>query len=184
MRKVKPALLIASIIFIACRKQPAIPPAVVNEPENITKIQLTFVDSITNSSTAIFTWNDADGNGGNNPTIDSIKLKSNTTYYCNLTVLDESKNPAVDVSEEILEEGVDHQFFFQSTNQSIKLYYNDTDKNGNPIGLKTKWRTSAESISKMNIFLKHQPGVKAPSPGDKNAGSSDIDITFETIIKN
>ena len=180
--KAKIIITIISIGFISCRKQPEIPPAVINEPENITSIKITFTDSAGIDLPMVFEWKDPDGNGGQSPSIDSIILKQNKTYTSEITVLDESKAPIVDVSSEIKNEASEHQFFFKKTNINTTINYNDVDKNGNPLGLKTIWRRGASSSGAIEIILKHQPGVKVKSPGDANAGSSDIDITFITSI--
>jgi hypothetical protein len=182
MRNLLVISLIASIA-ISCRKQPEIPPAVVNEPENITVIKLVFTDSAGIETPSTFIWKDIDGNGGQNPVIDSVLLTKNKTYFTQIIILDETKNPTGDVSAEILNEGSDHQFFFIKSNINTNIMYNDQDKNGNPIGLKSIWRTGNISSGKVEIILKHQPGVKVNSPGDINAGSSDIDISFNTRIK-
>lgn len=172
-----------AVVAISCRKQPEIPPAVVNEPENITLIKLVFTDSAGIETPSTFIWKDSDGNGGQNPLIDSVQLTKNKTYFTQIIILDETKSPTGDVSAEILNEGSDHQFFFLKSNINTNIMYNDQDKNGNPIGLKSIWRAGNISSGKVEIILKHQPGVKVNSPGDINAGSSDIDITFSTRIK-
>lgn len=176
-------LFAALFSIAACRKQPQIPPAVVNEPENITSVKITFTDSAGIEPATVVSWSDADGAGGNNPIIDSIQLTSNKTYFAEVLIQDETKNPIVNVSAEILKEGTDHQFFFTTTGVNVSIKPNDSDSKGNPIGLKSIWRTKNISSGSLRLILKHQPGVKVNSPGDINAGSTDIDITYSSIIQ-
>jgi len=176
------ALLLTTIV--ACRKQPVIPPAVVNEPENITTVKIELKDSANSAIILTAQWRDVDGAGGNNPVIDPINLKSNTTYNATITILDETTSPAKLVSNEIKEEGEEHQFFFKKTVTNITFVYDDVDKKGNPLGLKSIWRAGANSSGTASIVLKHQPGVKVAKPGDINAGETDLEVTFPLTINN
>jgi len=176
--------LLLMLALTSCRKQPQIPQALVNEPENITKVKLTFTDSANASSISTASWSDADGAGGNAPTVDNITLSANKTYFTTIEVLDETKNPVANVSDEIFKEAEEHQFFFTKSNANVEFTYADADVKGNPLGLKTKWKTGSNSTGNVSVILKHQPGTKVAAPGDINAGSTDIDVAFQITINN
>jgi hypothetical protein len=176
--------LLLMLALTSCRKQPQIPQALVNEPENITKVKLTFTDSANASSIYTASWNDADGAGGNAPIVDNIALSASKTYFTTVEVLDETKNPVANISNEISKEADQHQFFFIKSNANVSFAYADADANGNPLGLKTRWRTGSDSTGNISVILKHQPGVKVAAPGDINAGNTDIDVSFKLVINN
>ena len=103
-------------LVCSCKKDKTNEPIPINQSELITKVQLVFKDSITNNIVQIATFSDLDGPGGNVATIDSILLASNTTYYMDLVVLDETKIPVDTISNEVLNEGEVHLFVFTPIN--------------------------------------------------------------------
>jgi len=197
-------LAVAGIILSSCNNDEKNPNPV-NEEELITRITLTF--SEVGSPTSIEAiWGDPDGDGGNNPEVGDIHLKSNTQYSVNIALKDESKNPAVDITEEVEEEKDEHQFFFTdktvstpgyinyaqkkgaTTPLNLEVTYQESDKDSNGIytGLSTTFLTGAASSGKLVLTLKHQPDLKmnAPTPfGDPLLGESDIEIEFDVIIQ-
>tara|TARA_B100000963_G_scaffold360042_1_gene389427 strand:+ start:737 stop:1450 length:714 start_codon:yes stop_codon:yes gene_type:complete len=100
---------------------------------------------------------------------------------------------AEDIGAEIEEEADEHQFFFAFSNDAFAnptgdgnidnasdaINYNDSDENGNPLGMNTSWETSSSTLSNgsFTVRLQHQPGVKTASSG-ANDGDSDFDLTF------
>jgi hypothetical protein len=157
-----------------------------DEQENITTLRFIAVD-VTSGVGAIdtFEFSDPDGPGGNNPIIfETIRLEPNKSYTVGLQVLDESKNPIVDLSSEIMNEGDEHQFFYLSNILGFNVTYSDKDVNSNPIGLNTQWNTPVgDRNGNLQVVLKHQPKSKAPAPGNINAGETDVDVTFPVIIR-
>jgi len=153
-----------------------------NDTELITTIKLVFTDSANTGNILTFNFRDIDGAGGNAPTqFDSIKLAANKTYNLNILLLDESKTPTDTTSNEVLEEGVDHQFFYNiSLGLNIVTTYSDNDVNNLPIGLQSKWKTGAASNGNSTVILKHQPNTK---DGNQATGESDVEIIFPTKVQ-
>jgi hypothetical protein len=181
--KIKKLILAMGVIITlqACQKQPILPPSVENEPEVFTTVQLTFTDTITNTNLT-YKFKDIDGPGGNNPVIDTLKLDKNKTYILNVTLFDDTKNPVVNMTDEIKELGTEHQFFYENT--AINFTYLDFDSKSNPIGLKTRWKVNDVVQNNATKFtLKHQPLIKPDKPGNINIGETDIEILFPTQIK-
>ncbi len=109
----------------------------------------------------------------------------------------EHEHEGENIGEIIEQEGDAHQFFFEFTEDAFAdpmgsgnisddsgtVRYNDEDKNGNPIGLKTLWKTpSTETdMGSFKVLLKHQPDIKTGST-TANDGETDVEITFELHI--
>lgn len=174
--------VIAIVSFASCKKDDVENPNDINEEELITTVTLAFADSANTANVLYYTFNDPDGEGGNGPIqFDTIKLQANTTYFVSVTLLDGSGVEIDTISNEVLEEGVDHQFFFDVTNTTVT--YTDTDDNGNPIGLQTKWLVGNVGTGTAKVILKHQPDVKAPAPGNQALGETDVEIDFPLVVE-
>jgi len=157
-----------------------------NEEELITTLRYTLFDTAGNS-TVVLLFRDVDGSGGNPPEfVVTGQLKQNSYYVGSLQILNESVNPAVDITPEILQEGIDHQFFYAvSGGLDISFRYADTDTNGKPIGINTILTTGSASRGSLRIILRHQPDKNATgvSTGDlTNAGGeTDVEIDFGNL---
>lgn len=177
--------MLFAFIFLAgaisgCKEET---PPPVNEEELITTMTLTFTDSANSSNVITATFRDADGDGGNAPTqFDTIKLTAGKTYFTEITLLDESKTPAENISDEVLEEANDHHFFFNPTGATVTVTYEDLDTNSPPlpVGLSTRWVTGTASNGTTQVILKHQPGAK---DGTEAPGETDVDVTFVTEVQ-
>ncbi len=148
-----------------------------NEQEVITSLKVT---AISGSDTVVFAYSDPDGNGGNSPTIDTAILASSTLYNISLELLDETKTPDDTLTNDILAEGTDHQFFFTITGADFTNNYADMDINSMPIGLLNTWTTNTLSIGTVMVTLKHQPGIK---DGNILTGETDIEVIFPVRIE-
>ena len=161
-------------------------PVPVNDQEIITKLTI-HVQEIDPLGSPIgtplaFSWMDQDGDGGNDPVVDTIILKVATRYEATLEVLNESLVPAVDITEEILAEGPSHQFFFLvDAPANVTFQYADNDSNQQPIGIKTTVQTGTESAGKVTIILRHLPEKSAAgvSAGDITHAGGETD--FESV---
>ena len=120
---------ILASLFIACEKDDPIIP---NEEELITTLEYTLKPE-GGGDDILFSFKDIDGDGGDEPIILTSPLAANTTYTGTLNLLNESETPAESITEEILEEDEDHQFFFQTDVEGVDVAYNDQDENGNPV---------------------------------------------------
>lgn len=173
-------------VFTSCKKDKdlvPVPQPVQNEPEIVTTIKLTLVDSSNASNIATATFRDPDGEGGSGPDIfDTLEIQPNKTYYASIILLNELASPVDTISNEVEEEKNDHQFFFQYSGISVTLTYLDFDTNvpALPVGLSTKWKTGAIATGSSTVTLKHQPGIK---DGNITTGETDVEVTFITKIQ-
>lgn len=164
-------------------------------PELITKATLTFTP--VTGSPVIVTATDPDGQGTKNITVDGpINLTKAMKYTLTIQMINElaqPTDPEYNITDEVKEEGDEHQFYFSWTegvfsnpagngnidNRADALNYKDTDKNNLPIGLTTEWTPSAAALSGKNfrVVLKHQPELKSAT-STFNDGETDLDIAF------
>jgi hypothetical protein len=182
-------LFLSSVFFLsACNDKDKDPtkPAPINPKELITTIKLTLTDTANAANTFTVQWRDADGPGALPPVIDTLLLDAGKVYTASVKVLDETKTPVFDVTEEIEEEEADvHQFFYtlsSNLNGRVSINRLDTDVNGLPIGLDLLISTTSGAgvTGTLNVVLSHYDGIPkttAPSP------ESDVDITFPVRVR-
>lgn len=172
------SIIILLLMATSCSKnEPTIP----NESEVITTLIYTLTP-VNGGTPAIISYRDLDGPGGNAPIFTMGTLSINTEYNAELVLKNEQANPVEDITEEINEEGVDHQFFFKTTTSNISIAYNDKDSTNNPIGILTKVNTKSAGTGELTIILRHKPnkaGLNVSSGDITNAGGeTDIETTF------
>jgi len=149
----------------------------VNEEELITTVITTLTGG---GQTITLTARDLDGDGPNAPMITvSGDLVAGTTYAGATRFLNELNNPVDEITEEVQEEGAEHQVFYQlASNIGTVTYHSaNTDANGNPIGLQFTLTTSANNATSGTfvVTLIHLPNKTATgvAAGDiTNAGGA------------
>lgn len=167
------------LTFYSCKDEET--PPVENEEELITTVNLKFTD-VAAGAEFVFTFRDTDGPGGNAPEqFDTIQLGAMSEYVLEIELLNESESPAEDITEEVEEEGADHQFFFTPEPASLlSITYDDADTNGDPIGLLNTVMTNAADTGTLKVVLKHQPGIK---DGSSTTGETDVELVFELEVQ-
>lgn len=181
---IKPVALFFLGVFIlsSCKNED---PVIPNEEELITTLTYTLTP-VGGGDAVIFSFQDLDGDGGNDPIITTGVLKENTNYSGALELLNETETPPGDITSEVEEEGVDHQFFFiveGDAEGNAQINYEDEDANGNPLGLVTTLATTNASTGTLSIVLRHQP--LKPNDGSlvDAGGETDIQVTFNLEIQ-
>lgn len=162
-------------------------PEPVNEEELITTVRVTFTPAGGGNAVEA-SFRDFDGDGGNSPLITNPTLAANTTYAVSIQFLDETQNPAEDITEEVEEEADEHQVFFEVASALNLTYeYGDEDGNGNPIGIDGTVTTGDASSGTLNVVLVHEPNKSASgvANGDiTNAGGEeDVRVSFSVTIQ-
>ena len=148
----------------------------VNEQEEFTTLNVYF-DNVLN-----LIYQDLDGSGPNTPTITSNPLSPYTTYNVNLEFLNELEGPAIDLTEIIIEEDIDHQIFVSLNNGSdVSVNNFNLDENGNILGTQFQLTTGSVSEGTITITLVHEP--MKPNDGlDSAGGSIDFQATFDVLV--
>ena len=95
--------------------------------------------------------------------------------------------PVEDITVEVGEEGLEHQFFYTFSDANITKEYTDQDVENKPIGITTKIITRDPSEGMMTIVLRHLPDKSAAGvmAGDvANAGGeTDIEVSFTLSVE-
>ena len=156
----------------------------VNEQEVITTMTVTLTPD-TGGTDVVLQTRDLDGEGGEDPAVTVIggPLTSNTTYSGSIVLLNETEDPAENVTEEIEEEDDEHQFFFVvGSGLDVTTSYNDFDDNDNPVGLSFTLTAGSASGGDFTVTLRHEPNK--PNTGINDAGgSTDIEETFVITVQ-
>lgn len=174
-------LVIPALFTISCSNDDS----AVNEEEVITTVTTTLIGG---GQTITLTSRDLDGDGPNAPVVTvSGNLVTGTTYIGSTTFLNELASPVEDITLEVEEEGLDHQVFYQLASTLGAITYDDTDENGNPIGLEfTLVAGTSGTSGNLTVTLRHEPNKSAldVTNGDiTNAGgSTDAAVTFPIVI--
>lgn len=183
-------LLISILVLAGCKKDedpPITTPPPVNEEEVFTSAVLTFTNQA-NMEVVVWSVSDPDGDGGNAPIFSISPLDANSTYDLEIEFFNETVNPIENMTEEIEEEGDEHQIFYQAgSGLNFTPIYNDTDANGQPIGLKCIVTTGEAGNGILTVSLIHEPEKDAAgvSTGDiTNAGGeTDFEVTFSGVVE-
>jgi hypothetical protein len=138
-----------------------------NEEEVITTITLSFTPAGGGEAvTAAF--DDADGDGGEAPTVDPINLATATTYDLTVRFQNKLETPAEEITDEVRDESDEHQLFFTGTavngpasdqpGAPLAHTYSDADGNGLPVGLSNAIVTTT-GTGTLTVVLRHLPPV-------------------------
>jgi hypothetical protein len=182
--------LVAALTFSSCSNDDDNPAPPVNEEELITTI--TAIYTPVGGGTAItLQYKDLDGEGANAPVITvSSTFEKNKTYNGTVTFKNEAANPVEDITPEILEEGDEHQLFYQKTGTLNAFTYgtatSNFDKNGKPVGLQSVFVTTGAASGNLTITLRHEPNKSGANvaAGDitNAAGSTDAEVSFPISV--
>lgn len=177
-------LLGASLLFLGSCGDPD-DPEDPHEEEVITSLIYTL--KANGQDDVVLSFEDTDGDGGNEPVITNGKLAANTTYEGSIELWNRAEDPEEEITPEVEEEGEDHQFFFETTVEGITIVYDDKDASDQPIGLKTKLTTTDAGTGTLKVILRHEPnkgadGVSAGSIANAG-GETDIEVSFELEVE-
>ena len=189
MKKMKSFLApiaILAVLLPACKKDEPVEPEIPNEEEVITTLIYTLTP-VGGGDAVVFSFEDLDGDGGDDPVIVNGTLSENTSYNAELELLNETEMPADDITLEIVEEAEEHQFFFDSDATGVTIAYDDMDSDGNPIGLATIFSTTDAGTGELTIVLRHEPNKSASGVSDGDitnaGGETDIEVSFDLNVE-
>jgi hypothetical protein len=188
------AIVFAAFGFTACESDDPEPET---DGEVITDVILNFqeLDASGNPLGAVSSFSASDPQGievGATTTIDNVNLTKAKTYQLTIEVRNSIANE--DITQEILEEGDVHQFFFLGTAfvGSPDLTYQYADLSGELIGVKgivTVASSPGSNNANMRIVLRHDLDKNFPGASNPNfetfvqaGGETDLDITFPLIL--
>lgn len=170
-----------SIAMIGCSDDDSAP-EVINDEELITTVILTLTQE--SGDQVVLTTVDLDGDGPDEPETTVVgNFAENTQYTGAVQFLNETEDPAEDITEEVEEEADEHQVFYTtSEGLNITTTYLDFDDNDNPLGVNITLETGEASSGSLTVTLRHEP-VK-PNDGLESAGGeTDITTSFDVTIE-
>jgi hypothetical protein len=182
--------LVTALIFSSCSNDDDNPAPPVNEEELITTVTAIYTP-VGGGATVTLQYKDLDGEGANAPVITvSGAFAKNKTYNGTVTFKNELANPDEDITPEIVEEGEEHQIFYQKTGTLNAFKYgtaaSNFDTNGKPIGLQSVFTTTEAASGTLTITLRHEPNKSATNvaSGDitNAAGSTDAEVSFPISV--
>lgn len=178
------ACLLGLALISACRDK-ADDPKKNEENELITKVHLHLIPENDSSRFVHAEWIDKTPDDDAGRSVDTLRLDTSTVYLGEIELEDETKNPSVDITEEVAAEKDDHLFIYKQNplESSIRFLVEPTDRDSKnlPVGLKFKLTTkNLQGNSSLQIILKHQPGTK---DGTAGPGDTDLDIWFPVKIR-
>lgn len=158
-------------------------PIIPNEEELITSVTLTLFPNGP-QETVTLGFSDPDGDGGTAPSFSTTgTLQANASYRGMVSF----GSPEGSIDAEILDEGVEHQIFYQvSSGLDMAVTYNDFDVQNQPLGLSVNVSTGAAGTGTLTVTLLHEPNKAAgatignPAPA---GGSTDAEVTFPVTIQ-
>ena len=170
------------VFLISCEKDPKVP----NEEELITTVTYTLTPQA-GGDPVVFSFRDLDGDGGQEPVVVLGRLKTNAIYNGVVQLLNESVSPFEDITLEVEEEALEHQFFYTFSDVNTSFTYADMDIDNYPVGIHTIVTTGDPGEGLLTIVLRHLPDKSASgvSGGDiTNAGGeTDVEVSFLLIIE-
>ncbi|MBT0608371.1 type 1 periplasmic binding fold superfamily protein [Aequorivita echinoideorum] len=184
MKKMKflATALFATVLFASCSSDDDAP-VEVNEEEVITTMTVT-LNPTTQGTPVILRTQDLDGDGPNPPIVTvSGNLAANASYSGQIVLLNETEDPAENITLEVIEEAEEHQFFYTtSAGLNVTTAYLDFDVDGNPLGTEFTLTTGEASSGTITFTLRHEP--TKPNSGLSDAGGeTDVTATFEVTVE-
>lgn len=167
-------------------------PIAVNEEELITTLTVTLTNDKDEKDIVTLYYQDLDGaEGAGEEKIEvSGPLTLGAKYNGEIEFLNESGKEVEDITEEVKEEGDEHQIFYSIKKDiASSVTYTDKDSNDKPIGLEFILTASETAVADGGIVvtLKHEPKKDAEGVEDgdiKNAGGeTDIEVSFDVAVE-
>lgn len=175
-----------------------------DEGEVITSVLLSFMP-VVGGAPVNAAFRDLDGDGGAAPTIDPISLAAGT-YRLSVRFQNELESPAEEITEEVRDEGDEHQVFFTGTavdgpasaqpTAPLAHTYADMDGAGLPIGLSNMVTARTAGTGQLTVTLMHMPPAGGNAVKTSNSatavrtngltaagGSVDVNVTFPTTVR-
>ena len=181
------SITLFTLLFVACSSDDDAAPEPVNEEEVITTMIVTLDGP---DQVVTLEYRDLDGPDGPDSAEISVSgaLTAGVTYAGSIRLLNETENPAENITEEVEEEDDEHQFFYTpSSDLNVEVDYGNFDGNGNPLGTMFMLTTGAASSGALTFTLIHEPDKSGAgvSEGDiTNAyGETDIEVSFEVEVQ-
>lgn len=175
------AILATLAAFTSCDDDD---PVEINEEEVITTVEVKLTNTADPNNEVTFKSVDNDGDGPNAP-VQTVTgtLMVNATYNGTVEFLNELESPVEDITEEVEEEGDEHEVFYTTTISDLSVTKDDVDADGNPLGLMTTFQTGAAATGTMTVVLRHEPMKPNDGTLANAGGETDVEVTFDVTVQ-
>ena len=180
--KILAAVILATLSLTSCSDDDDLP-EVIHEEEVITTITIT-LEPEGEGTKVTLQKRDLDADGPDEPTFEvSGNLLAGVTYNGSIVLLNETESPAEDITEEVEEEDLDHQFFYTiASDLDVTIDNVNLDSEGNRLGTEFKLAAGAASSGLLTVTLRHEP--TKPNTGLEDAGGeTDIEASFNVVVE-
>lgn len=198
------AVFVSAALTFACADDDDVSPTGPNEPEEheddddhhgpgeeelITTLAITLTPS-GGGSPIIVRFRDLDGEGGNAPVVDVLAVTAGTDYNGTVQVLNETETPPENITEEVEEEAEAHQFFFETLGGFSAAVVEYADKESDyvsnsgadhPVGIAFTLSVGNAQNGQFRVILSHFD--EAPKDGVNRSDETDIDVSFEVLVR-
>ncbi len=177
-------LFVVGVVSCSKEKMKIIEEPQPDEPELITTVRVKATNENIPGDTHYFSYKVENSFHSANTQfeVDTIKLMANSVYNIEVTVLNEKKNPPIDVTQEIISENNAHLFYYTSNPTSgagsIIVSERDKDDNGQDFARVCKWKTGTVGDGEIEIILIHGPRNKEATSRAAIAGATDAETVF------
>ncbi|MFK8163726.1 MAG: type 1 periplasmic binding fold superfamily protein [Lewinella sp.] len=179
-------LLAFVLVIFAASCEDDMDPIIDGGEELITSVTLTLTPNGP-QETVVLGFSDPDGDGGNAPSFSTTgTIVADANYQGQISFA----GPDGSIDAEILDEGAEHQVFYQTSggaNMDFSYATIGADVNGLPIGLSTILQTGAISSGELTVILRHEPNKLAAGIAIDNpsvaGGSTDVEVNFQVTIE-
>ena len=179
--KLLTAVFFATLLFTSCSDDET--PEEVHEEEVITTFTATLVPQ-SKGTTITLKSQDLDGDGPNEPVVTvSGSLSAGVVYDGTIELLNETEDPAEDITEEVEEENVEHQLFYTiGAGLDVTTAYANFYDNKDNLGTEFTLTAGATSSGELTFTLRHEPTKPNTGLGDAG-GETDITVTFNLTVE-
>jgi len=184
-------LMLTAVLFISCSDNPSsVDTDGPGEVELITQVTLQLeelnANGEPNGNIVNAVWEDADGPGGDAPTVESLNLNRGVNYEGTVQLLNTTENPPEDITEEVMEEAEEHQFFYEFDSGGIQIERLDADANGLLLGINYRILVSSGAANgNLRVILLHFEDADKTSnsfPSNQTGIDTDVDIEIPVIF--
>ena len=171
-------VIFTAVLFVSCvnDSDPGL------EDEVITTMTVTLEPEGEGTTVTLQTL-DLDGKGPDEPVITkSGDLAAGVTYNGSIELLNETVDPAENMTEEVEESDLEHQVFYTvGTGLDVTTTYENFDTKGDPLGTEFTLIAGAVSSGTLTFTLRHEP--TKPNTGLVDAeGETDIEVAFDIEV--
>ncbi len=182
--------IIAAFLGFACSDSNPTGPSGPGEEELITTLKVTLTEIGTSTAITV-QFQDLDGAGGADGTVDTLTMKNGSTYSGVVQILNEAETPAEDITTEVKEEAEEHMFWFTTSGGFSSATVTRTDKESDYVTA----QTGTDHEVGVTFQLVVTPGVTAgiftvaldhyddvAKDGSSRSNETDIEVAFPVNV--